>query len=137
MKNTMRNPLIIMIITFFPIIFLSFTHKNKTIQTSKAPDVNYIIPNDIQEIINNSCYGCHNNDSKSIKSKMKLNFDKLSTMKIGKRVGKLNKIHDVIEENEMPPKKFLKKYPEKSLSDEDGEKLASWAINMASQYINE
>ncbi len=137
LQITMKNLSLLLSITLSVIILMSFTNKNKAVKTYELSEVNYTVPNDVQEIINNSCYGCHNSDSKSKKGKMKLNFDKMSTMKIGKRVGKLNKIHGVVEENDMPPKKFLKKYPEKALNEEDSKKLASWAIEMASQYINE
>jgi len=77
LQITMKNLSLLLSITLSVIILMSFTNKNKAVKTYELSEVNYTVPNDIQEIINNSCYGCHNSDSKSKKGKMKLNFDKM------------------------------------------------------------
>ena len=38
-----------------------------------------------------------------------------------------NNIKEVVNEGMMPPEKFLDRYPEKSLSKEDKEKILKWA----------
>ena len=41
-------------------------------------DDNIEFPANVKEIIDNKCFDCHNSESKSAKSKGKLNFDKFT-----------------------------------------------------------
>ena len=120
------------------LLILSFTLKNdSTVMSSPGNDVAFEIPDDVQVIIDNSCYGCHNLESSSTKAKTKLNFDKLPNMKTGKLVGKLGKISKALKKGNMPPEKFLAKYPDKALSKEETEKLISWADELALKFSGE
>ena len=120
------------------LLILSFTLKNdSTVMSSPGNDVAFEIPDDVQVIIDNSCYGCHNLESSSTKAKTKLNFDKLPNMKTGKLVGKLGKISKTLKKGNMPPEKFLAKYPDKALSKEETEKLISWADELALKFSGE
>ncbi len=85
------------------------------------------IPENINAIFKNSCYGCHNSESKNEKAKKKMKIDKLAGLNKSKLVAKLNKIVKEIEEGEMPPEKFAAKYPERVPSKEDQQALINWA----------
>ena len=85
------------------------------------------IPENINEIFKNSCYGCHNSESKNEKGREVLMIDELANLKKAKLAAKLNKIAEVTAEAEMPPEKFLNKYPDKALSEEDAKTLIDWA----------
>ena len=85
------------------------------------------VPDDIQSIIDHSCIGCHNVDAKNEKSKKKLMFDKLAHLSKAKIVAKLSDISDVVAKGDMPPEKFLAKYPDKGLTDEQAKALKEWA----------
>jgi len=114
----------------FGFIFMNFTIQDKHIlMAAKGND--FVIPADVQEILDNSCYGCHNADSKNEKGKKKLQFDKMDKLKTYKLVGKLADISDVVNEGDMPPEKVLKKYPEMKLSDEGKARLIDWATKAA------
>ena len=127
----MKNLFLVITISAISLTILSFTIKNNSKALSSNTDVTvYEVPADVQEIIDNSCYGCHNTDSKSTKSKMKLNFDDMSNLKQGKLVGKLHRIYNAVNDVDMPPKKFIDKYPDKELSASDTETLKSWANNL-------
>ncbi len=127
----MKNLFLVFTISAISLTILSFTIKNNSKALSSNTDVTvYEVPADVQEIIDNSCYGCHNTDSKSTKSKMKLNFDDMSNLKQGKLVGKLHRIYNAVNDVDMPPKKFIDKYPDKELSASDTETLKSWANNL-------
>ena len=115
----------------FITLTMSFTDTNENKKSTVPAKAVYEVPADVQEIIDNSCYGCHNSDSKNKKGKLKLDFDKMPEMKTGKLVGKLVKIHDAVDENDMPPKKFLNNYPDRALTDEQKEKLTTWAKDLA------
>ena len=84
------------------------------------------IPEDVKEILSNSCYSCHSTGAKAEEAVKALDFKKWNDLKATKKVGLLNNISEVLEEGAMPPEKFLKNYPEKALSGEDREKILEW-----------
>ncbi|MBC8319773.1 MAG: heme-binding domain-containing protein [Bacteroidetes bacterium] len=134
----MKNLLVVFAISALSLLILSFTGtNNQTIATNPGNDVSFEIPDDVQAIINNSCYVCHSDESSSTTSKMKLNFDKLPEMKVGKQVGKLIKISNAVKEGAMPKENFIEKYPDKKLSIEDSNKLTSWAEELANKLGGE
>ena len=127
MKNVTKVVMIV-VVTF---VISSFTNiksgeKYEAITT-------FQIPEHIQKIFKNSCYGCHNSDSKGEKSKMKFNIDKMtngkySQKKIASKLRKISKlVNETNEKKMMPPKKFLNHYPDKALSDDDKKALTEWA----------
>ncbi|PLX09986.1 MAG: hypothetical protein C0598_11415 [Marinilabiliales bacterium] len=113
------------------LLFLNFTTPSEDKLAKVTSDNAIEIPDNVQSILDNSCYGCHNSDSKNQKGRDKLSFDKLNDIKTYKAIGKLTDIADVVAEGEMPPKKFLKNYPDRALSAEDKETLKNWATEAA------
>lgn len=85
------------------------------------------LPNDINKIVEKSCYGCHNTDSKNEDGKEELDFDKLNDLRKVKKITTLREIAEVVEKGEMPPKKMLEKYPDKKLTNQEKAALISWA----------
>jgi mono/diheme cytochrome c family protein len=126
------------ILIFVMTLVLGFMFVNFTIEDKKTPQdevkteaATYSVPDDVQKILDNSCIGCHNSDSKNIKGKGKLKFDEFADMKLHKQVGKLADIAEVVNEGDMPPSKFLKSNPDRELTYEEKVKLANWAAEMA------
>ena len=91
------------------------------------------IPDNVQQIFDKSCYACHNTSSKNKKAREKIDFDNLSLLSTSKVKAKLSAIADAVIEGEMPPKKYLKKHPEKALSRNDKEVLTDWIRNTIEQ----
>lgn len=116
-------------------LFVNFSIEDKYApqEEVKSEAVTYQVPDDVQQIIDKSCIGCHNSDSKNIKGKGKLKFDELPSMKLYKQVGKLADIAEVTAEGDMPPSKFLKNYPDREPTAEERQKVADWANEMAKQ----
>ncbi len=134
----MKYLLLALAFSALSLTIMSFTDtNNKTVTKYSGNDVSFEIPDDVQAIIDNSCYGCHNNDSRSDKSKNKLNFDNMPTMKTSKQVSKLMKISKVVRKGKMPVEKFIAKYPDKALSKDQTETLASWADELATKLSGE
>lgn len=131
----MKNISIFMITLTLGFLFVNFSiENNKAPQEEvKSDTVTYNVPDDVQQILDKSCFGCHNSESKNIKGKGKLKFDQLGDLKLYKQVGKLTDIADVVKEGDMPPSKFLKNYPDRELTIEENERLVSWATDMAKQ----
>jgi uncharacterized membrane protein len=110
---------------FILISMVAFSAENPTeTKTAKMPD-------DVKAIIDKSCFGCHNNDSKNDKAKEKLNLSTFDSLTKNKMIAGLKEIAEVVEENEMPPAKFLEKNPDKKLTDAEKKILMDWANSEA------
>jgi len=130
--------------TLIFIITMGFLFMNFTISTPassrqdvKTEKAKYHVPEDVQQIIDKSCYDCHYSESENEKGKKKLQFDKLGELKLYKQVAKLADIADEINEGEMPPEEALEEYPEIKLTDEEKTKLVGWAEEMAKQLSSD
>lgn len=135
-KN-MKKALFVLGIATAGLLFMNFsTEKNIKVETPSSPAA-IEIPDNVQEILDNSCYGCHNSDSKNLKGKKKLSFDKLNDLKTYKAIGKLTDVAESVTENDMPPKKTIKKYPEMALTDAQKETLIDWAKSTAEGLAGE
>lgn len=95
---------------------------SEVLETSK---VEY--PADVKAIIDKSCYGCHSDKGQSEDAKKALHWDKLTQLGKGKAIAKLASIAEVAEKGEMPPSKFLEKYPNAKPSAQDVAALVKWA----------
>ena len=82
---------------------------------------------EVNAVIQNKCFGCHNTDSKNDKAKDKLDFKVLESLGGPDKVHALRDISDVLKDEEMPPKKFLERYPDKALTKEEHKLLTKWA----------
>jgi hypothetical protein len=126
----MKKLLLFSIVTFGSLLFMNFNR----VQSNDFKPVNnkYEVPENIQAIIDKSCFGCHNSDSKNEKGKKKLSWDLMKNgYKTHKIIAKLGEIEEVLQKDEMPPEKFLAKYPDKKLSDKDRQSMIDWARETA------
>jgi len=130
MKN-LTKVLAIVVVTF---IISSYTNlKQEETYVKVTQTEAFSIPENIQKILEKSCVGCHNSKSKSKKSKMKFNIDKLTNGKYSEKkiASKLRKIVKLVntdnEKKMMPPKKFLNHYPERTLTEDEKTTLTNWA----------
>lgn len=119
MRNK-RNFMFVLVVFLFA-SFLASAAVNPT--ESKAVKM----PDDVKAIIEKSCFGCHNTDSKNDKAKEKLDLKTIDSLTSPKMISALKEIAEVVDENEMPPAKFLEKYPDKKLTDAEKKTLMDWA----------
>ena len=111
---------------------LGFTFRsNSTNNFDTTSGKGFEIPENIQKIVDKSCYDCHYSGSQSEKGKKKLEWDKMGKLKTYKLVGKLADIADVVNDGDMPPEDFLNENPEAALTAEEKEALAGWAESTA------
>jgi uncharacterized membrane protein len=120
-------------VTVFLVIFAvsSFTLRAKEPATTNDEG----IPENIQAIIKKSCFGCHNSDSKNEDAKEDLDFKKLEDLSKIKKISAYKNIAETVEEEKMPPKKFLDRYPDKKLTDEEKKALIEWAKKEAMALV--
>ena len=93
------------------------------------------IPNNVQQIINKSCYDCHNSASSNKKAKKKFDFDKLNFLKKQQAMAEWDKVANMVIEGEMPTKKFNKKHPSKRLTMTDKQVLTDWIKTLSEVTI--
>lgn len=110
---------------------LSFTQESKTASIETPLNPQFEIPENVQSVIDKSCYGCHNSESQNEKGVKKLQWDKLGDMKTHKLIGKLTDIADVTANSDMPPAKFLEKKPEATPTAVEKKILTDWAESTA------
>ena len=129
-------PLIVLGITF---ILFSFTKESNEEYSPITSIESLDIPENVKAILDNKCVGCHNDEAKSGKSKMKMNFDKLTNGEYsrGKIISKLDKITKMLSKDKMPPQKFLDKYPDKKLTEDESKILSDWASTQSSMMKGE
>ena len=113
-------------------VVIALAYNSNVSETIKSDSLNSTssieIPSQVKVVLDKSCTMCHNSDSKNTKGKLKLNFDNFSNgdYSKGKLIGKLNGISKVITKNDMPPKKFVEKYPERAPSAEELKLVKDW-----------
>lgn len=127
----MKKHLIVLLPVAAFLLMLTAFQPTQTTEANFLPGDDFSIPDDVSAILDKSCFGCHNVDAKSDKSKDKLMIDKLGKLSKAKLVGKLGEISEVVEKNEMPPEKFLAKYPDKALTEDEAKVLKDWADETA------
>lgn len=112
------------VITLFA-MFLSAGLLNASVNPTetKAP----AMPDNVKALIEKSCFGCHNTDSKNDKAKEKLDLKTFNALGKKEMIHALGEIAETVEENEMPPAKFLEKFPDKKLTDAEKKILIDWA----------
>lgn len=93
------------------------------------------MPENVKAVVKKSCFGCHNTDSKNEDAKEELDFKKLGNLSIIKKIGSYKEIGEAVEEGEMPPKKFLQRYPDKALSADDKKLLLNWSKKEAEALV--
>jgi len=129
MKNTLLAALFLIMAAFF----LNFDKIQYNLNNEGiAPgDPEFKIPENISQILDNRCAGCHGTDSKNAKARLHFKVDELPDMKVSKLVGKLSKISEVVSKEKMPPKSFLNHNPDKAPTDEQRKILSAWADSTA------
>lgn len=93
------------------------------------------MPDNVKAIIDKSCFGCHNTDSKNEDAKEDLDFKELDSLSDLKKISAYKHIGDVVKKNEMPPEKVLEKRPEMKLTKEEKKTLIDWAKKEAETLV--
>ncbi len=93
------------------------------------------MPDNVKVIVEKSCFGCHNTDSKNEDAKEDLDFKKLDTLSDLKKIGAYKHIVEVLEKDEMPPKKVLEKRPQMKLTEDEKKTLMDWAKKEAETLV--
>lgn len=112
---------------FFLMLFAAAAFLISASLISKSSQSPEGLPDEISKIVEKSCYGCHNTDSKNEDAKEDLDFNTLNDLKKVKKITTLRDIAEVMEKDEMPPKKFLENYPDRKPTEKEKATLMKWA----------
>ena len=105
---------------------LAFTYTSKTVTGPPQEKAAAVFPEEVQKILETSCFDCHSNASTNVKSKGKLNFSKWGDLSDAKKVGKMEAMGEEIKEGNMPPEKYLSKFPDHALTQEKKDVINKW-----------
>lgn len=149
----MKKVLIVLLVAF---IFIQFFPIDKTNPTSNE-GMDFIkiknTPEPIANIIRNSCYDCHSNETKYPaysyiqpagwllknhidEARLELNFSSFATYDPKRQAHKLEEAADYVEKKVMPLESYLILHPEAKLTDQEREQLATY-FRKVQQQINQ
>ena len=115
----MRNKSLVLAIALVLIVTLiSAMNEKKPATEGMTPEV--------KALVDKTCFGCHNVNSRNQEAKDKLNFSTFDELSKMQKIGKLKDISKAVKEGEMPPKKFLERNPDKKLTDAEVKLLTDW-----------
>jgi hypothetical protein len=119
---------------FFTMLLISgifLTHSFTTVQT---PDT-IKLPENVKTIVDKSCFGCHNTESTNDDAKEALDFNTFNELRRVRKITKLKEIAETVNKDEMPPKRFLEKFPEKRLTDLEKQAIIIWTKTETDRLI--
>jgi len=117
---------------------LLYSFQFKLIQTSDSKDIIPTpgFPEEIMKIVTNSCYDCHTSNSQNKMASIAMDFLKWNEYKTSKKVNLLNKIYEEVSGRNMPPSKYLDKFPDKVLTEDQIKLLSEWAKEESQKLEN-
>lgn len=133
----MKKNILYVLLPFMAIILFVAAQQYTPVVTSPPEDIELGWPDDVMALLERSCFNCHTNDGSSTKAKDALNFSNWEEYKLTKKIGRLNEISEEVKEKKMPPEKYLDKYPDKALTDEEIGILTNWANDEAEKLMGE
>ena len=84
------------------------------------------VPAAVTAILEKSCIGCHSDDGSTL-AKSHFNFTKWNEYSVEERTSIGQDMVKILSKGKMPPKKFLKNYPDLKLTAEEKKTISNWA----------
>lgn len=121
--------------TFILLLTLGLWNTDPADPQDPQSDNGFTIDAKVKPIIDAKCLGCHSADSKNEKAKEKLIWANLSTMDKKSVAAAMDEVVEVMEKGEMPPAKFLERFPDKKLTEKETKSIRKWADKTASKML--
>jgi hypothetical protein len=138
---------ILLVIVVILVIMQFFRPPQNMSDDILATDIDqmYNVPDDVSELLQNSCYDCHSNNtiypwystieplgwwlSNHIKEgKRHLNFSDFGSYSKAKQFHKLDQIMDEVKEGDMPLSTYTFGHPSAALKDSDKVAITNWCL---------
>ena len=121
--------------TFILLLTLGLWNTDPADPQDPQPGNGFTIDAKVKPIIDAKCLGCHSADSKNEKAKEKLIWANLSAMDKKAVAAVMDEVVEVMEKGEMPPAKFLERFPDKKLTEKETKSIRKWADKTASKMM--
>lgn len=155
MKKVFKVILVVIIIAFVAIQFIR-PSKNSGVEIAEANiTAKYKIPQDVQQVLNVSCYDCHSNtthypwysniqpvawvlDDHIVEGKKELNFSAFTNYPVWRQYKKFKEIGREVKDGDMPMTSYTLLHRDAVLTSEQKLAIQDWAANavkdMEAQY---
>ncbi len=137
----MKNPIFSRFVLFAAVLALpaftfttgrSFFNPVNPPQEKVTPD----FPDSVQKVFESSCFDCHSDRSANDKALSKMNLSEWGQLSAAKKVGKMQDIIDKLNKGDMPPAKYVAKYPDRAPSKDQKDILIKWATEESNKLMN-
>jgi len=132
-----KSILSIIVIFVAGITLMAFTLPGKLNSDPPQEQAKALFPEDVQKVLETSCFDCHTDAASSAKAKMKVNFSKWEEYSDSKKVGKMESISESITNDDMPPQKYISKYPDKALNQEQKDLINKWVTEESAKLMDQ
>jgi len=116
----------------YPTVRLSPNNVNPP-QEKVAP----VFPENVQKVLETSCFDCHSDAASNAKAKMKLNFSRWSELSDAKKVGKMEAINDEVKNGDMPPGRYVENYPDRAVGQEQKDIINNWVTEESAKLMGQ
>jgi hypothetical protein len=134
MKKTIYSSIVILAAALAMMAFAYRTGKTFNPPQDKPASV---FPENVQKILENICFNCHDDASSNAKAKAKVNFSTWGEMSDAKKVAKMQNISDEITKDDMPPAKYTNDHPDKALTKEQKDILNKWITGETAKLMGQ
>jgi hypothetical protein len=132
-----KNILSVIVLITFALAVMAFTLPSVRMINPPQDQKAVLFPENVGLIFETSCYDCHSDAASNAKAKLKLNFSKWNELSDSKKVGKMEGINEVIQKGDMPPGKYLEKFPEKVLSKDHKDVISKWVTEESAKLMGQ
>lgn len=120
---------IILFIAVLAFMAFNFPSSNFSGNSINPPQEKVVspFPDSVAKVLENSCYDCHSDASSNMKALGKMNLSRWNEMDAAKKVAKLQDMIDILKKGDMPPAKYVEKFPDRTLGKEQKDLIINWA----------
>lgn len=122
-------PVIVIITTVLAIMAFAYP-ATRSLNSNNDPQQEKVVqafPDDVQKVLETSCFDCHGATSSNSKALGKVDFSKWNDLPDAKKVAKLQDIIDILNKGDMPPAKYVNNYPDRAPGKEQKDIIIKWA----------
>ena len=151
MRKILRVIIALLVVGF---VVLQFFQPKKNLETTSANDlfVTQQVPENVAQILKNSCYDCHSNNTRYLwyhrispvslminhhihEGKHELNFSEWGKMDVYDKITKLDEIERETGRKTMPLKSYLLMHPSAKLNSEQIEIINKWTKDLGEELL--
>lgn len=132
--------------------FIDFRLPETSISGDKDVALTENMPREVKEIMTRACYDCHSMQTRYpwyshvapvkwlvkndiVEGRRHVNFSEWGSYEDKEKIKKLDDINEEVKKSEMPPSMYLLMHTDAKLTDQERQKIISWADSTADSYL--